>query len=362
MLKSKTLVLGLEHFIDKIGYQSIVYKKNGISVRYLVLDKSGYTKEKVNKYDADVIIVPKNLILRILITIWNMIVFRPQDVEIYDIGRTTFIYILLAKIFNIKSIIILRGRELECNQGIRKFGLIKSLELCNHIIAKEYNIIENLKKININTNKLSFIYNSVPIPSSDKLYNFKDREIDIIYINSIRKSRNVHILIDVFYELMKELPNLNIFLVGFTSFDKNNYSMEPKYEKYVLDLIKKRDLEDKIKLKGFVSDPTKYQKNSKIFVFPSNKVFLNYSLLESMSYGVIPIVGDGEGADKIIKNDYNGYISKINKNDFKKTLLKVLKNDNNYNNKISMRAYYTVQNKYSIKQWGDKMINIKENI
>lgn len=362
MSKSKTLVLGLEHFIDKIGYQAKIYKKKDIPVRYLVLDKSGYTKEKANKYNADVIIVPNNLILRILITIWNIIVYKPQNIEIYDIGRATYIYVLLSNIFNMKSFIILRGRELKCNQGIRKFGLKKSLKLCDHIIAKEYNIIEDLKKININTNKISFLYNSVPVPSPDKLYNFEDRKIDIIYINSIRKSRNVHLLIDVFYELLKELPNLNIFLVGFTSFDENNYSMEPDYEKYVLDLIKKRNLEDKIKLKGFVSNPKKYQKDSKIFIFPSHKVFLNYALLESMSYGVIPIVGNGEGADKIITNNYNGYISKIKKEHLKKVLLKVLKNNNDNNNKISMRAYQTIKQKYSIEQWVEKIIKIKKKV
>lgn len=37
----KTLVLGLEHFIDKIGYQAFVYSKNNVPVKYLVSNKNG---------------------------------------------------------------------------------------------------------------------------------------------------------------------------------------------------------------------------------------------------------------------------------------------------------------------------------
>lgn len=40
-IENKTICVGLDNFMDKIGYQSDVYKKNGEQIRYLVIDTTG---------------------------------------------------------------------------------------------------------------------------------------------------------------------------------------------------------------------------------------------------------------------------------------------------------------------------------
>ena len=50
------------------------------------------------------------------------------------------------------------------------------------------------------------------------------------------------------------------------------------------------------------SDPKGFWQQSKVFVFPIEKVFANFSLLESMSYGIVPIISNIEYADRIVKD------------------------------------------------------------
>lgn len=43
------ICIGLEHFIDKVGYQSSVYNKNGETIKYLINDVSGKSEVFINK-------------------------------------------------------------------------------------------------------------------------------------------------------------------------------------------------------------------------------------------------------------------------------------------------------------------------
>jgi glycosyltransferase involved in cell wall biosynthesis len=361
MNKNKTLVLGLEHFIDKIGYQAMGYHKDKIMVRYLVIDTSGYSTDKATKFNADVVIVPKNLFLRILLTIKQVIMFRPDFLEVYDIGRITVFYTLLAKLFRLKCIVILRGGELR-TKGIRKRGLLWGLRLCNHIIAKEYNILNDLEQNGVNRNKVSFLYNAVSVPTQNEIneYEYEERPIDILYLNSVRKMRNVHILVDALSELLLERPQLKVVLTGFTTIDHSEYKMETEYEEKIISLLKQKKLYERVTIKGFVREPNDYFKKSKIFVLPADIVFLNYSLLEAMSYGVLPVIGDGEGAEKIIESGANGFITKRDSKNLKNTLCEAL--DSKNKETIAKNARYTVIKKYSIEEWVREMVKIRNNI
>ena len=66
--KVKTLSIGLEHFIDKIGYQSWIYQKNDDAIMYLINDISGLSRYYIEKYNACGIIVSRNPFFRIFQT------------------------------------------------------------------------------------------------------------------------------------------------------------------------------------------------------------------------------------------------------------------------------------------------------
>ena len=111
---TRTLCVGLEHFIDKIGYQSNIYMKNGEKIRYLVEDTSGRSLYYANKYNADVVILKRNVILRFFQTLWEIFLYRPIVIEIYLSNLPKFWDRLLAplsKILRIRLMLFLRGQE-----------------------------------------------------------------------------------------------------------------------------------------------------------------------------------------------------------------------------------------------------------
>lgn len=359
-MNHKTIVLGLEHFIDKIGYQAEEYANFKIPVKYLVLDTSGFTKEKAGKYNADVTIVSKNIFVRLLQTVKALYLYKPKWCELYDIGRLTIVYAFLAKLFGCKLIFILRGHELwnRTMFNLQWLGLSVALKISDHVIAKEINIIEDLKIIKFNESRITHICNCIVTPKI--IQNNKEKDIDILYLNSVKRHRNASILVDALYQLLKINPSYKIVIIGFTSLDDNDYKMEPDYEKEVLEKINNLGLKDKIEIKGFVKEPEQYFRRSKIFALPGDIIYLNYSLLEAMSYEVAPLVGDGEGAELVIEDKINGLIVSRKPDAILEGLLYMLE-ENNYRN-MGMKARETVISKFSMKIWVKKMLEVRDKV
>lgn len=101
-------------------------------------------------------------------------------------------------------------------------------------------------------------------------------------------------------------------------------------------------------------------RRSKIFVFPAEIVFCNYALLESMSYGCVPVVADGEGADMIVDRNVNGMICSRDIELFKESILQCL--DRQCWGSLSAKAVETIQKRFSIDEWYDKIRKAKDAI
>lgn len=353
-----TIVVGLEHFIDKIGYQAIEYAKNSISVKYLVQDFTGLSKEKARRYNADVSILHKFLFIRILQLIYFFVKLKPFFCEIYASKRSTIFNTFIAKIFRCKIIFFLRGTEFEY-VGFSKWSIVSSLKLSDYIVVKEYHLLEKIKKLNINEKKIIFLHNAVPVPTEDKIISVNNRKIDIVYLNRILARRNVDVLIEAIKIISNKFKELNVVIAGFTIL--NNFKKklgEVNTEKKILEKINEFKLKDCIQIKEFVNNPEEYYMNAKIFILQADVVFANFSLLEAMSYGVVPIIW-GEGADKIVKHLENGLIVPPEPEKLANALKGVLKNEVLLN-KLSYNARKTIIEKFNIGDWVDKLIKIRE--
>jgi glycosyltransferase involved in cell wall biosynthesis len=353
----KTIVLGLEHFIDKIGYQANEYKRRGIPVKYLVNDVAGLSELKAKQYNADVDIVPINLLARLLKTLTTFMTYKPKWCELYDTGRLTLFYALIALIFRTKLIIILRGQEFN-RHGFRAFGLKLSLNLCHHIISKESNLTKSLLNLSISSKKITEIPNCVLLPESSVIKS--DKDIDILFLNSVREERHVDLLLYAVKQLSRNIPNLKVVITGFSSLDDNKHQVDIHYEKKILAMIHELDLDTIIETKGFVPEPSVYYRRARVFVLPANVVFLNYSLLEAMSYGVAPIVCRGEGAAKIIEHNYNGKIVDFISEELAEEMKKML-TDSLYTS-YGKAARNTIEEQHTMQTWGDHMTSVKNKI
>lgn len=360
-MSNKTLVLGLEHFIDKIGYQAKIYHEKNIDVKYLVRNKNGNSNYFSEKYNADIEVLPKNSLLTSLVVWKNLFKYKPEFVEIYDTGYMFLIYVIFSVLFRKKIIVILRGHELHrhdrkkfsFNYIKHKLGVWLS---CKYIIKEENLVVEYLAN-GFDEKKYVELHNAIPMPvkSIDSIKN-----IDLLYLNSVKKDRKVLFLINVVKKVLDLKPDLKVVMTGFNMLDNPDHSFDPEQECKVLDFIKTNNLSEQVKTQGFVKNSRDYHSRAKIFLFPTDIVFLNYSLLESMSYGAVPMVSNGEGAEKII-NEENGYILPLNEDLWVKIIIELLDNPDLLEKK-SKRAIYTVENKYSIDVWFEKMMLIRAQI
>lgn len=347
-----TLVLGLEHFIDKIGYQAAEYARRGIEVRYLVLDQSGLSHSKAAEYDALVDVVPTSLPARIAFTIRTLRQDRPRYVELYDIGRLTLLYALLARAFGAQLIVILRGFELRTGPA-RQVGLRRTLRIAHRIIAKELHIVRDLKAMGIPEDRVTFIGNCVPLPEVIPSP-IDEREIDILFLNAVRRMRNPDLLVRALPAVFERFPDAKVTIAGFTHLDGNAYRMEEETEHEVLALIDELGLGERIEVVGFVPNADVYFRRAKIFVLPADTVFANYALLEAMSHGVVPLVADGEGAERIVDHEENGLIVPRTAEAIADGLIRLLE-DPGAMARYAAAARRTIAEEFSIETWGGKM-------
>ena len=108
-----TIVLGLEHFIDKIGYQAQEYSKNDVSIKYLLVDKSGNSQYFSEKYNADIQIVASNPLKRFFQCIKTVKQLKPEYIELYKTGKLFLPYALLSYFTRTRLLVILRGHEFD---------------------------------------------------------------------------------------------------------------------------------------------------------------------------------------------------------------------------------------------------------
>lgn len=98
------------------------------------------------------------------------------------------------------------------------------------IISKELHLTTKAIQLGF-LSKLECLHNGVPIKKC-RILDYSERKIDILFLNSPRKERNILFLIEVFHELLKKTNiKLNIVMAGFGILDNKNYKVEPRYQK-----------------------------------------------------------------------------------------------------------------------------------
>jgi glycosyltransferase involved in cell wall biosynthesis len=353
--KYKTLVLGLEHFIDKIGYQAFAYQYYNHPVTYLTPDVSGFSMVFSKKYNTEIVIIPQNAANRILTTLKYLSRMEYTHVEVYHTGRLTYFYMIFCKFFKKKTLFILRGCEF--NKRYNKYWdkkLIQAIKLSDKVLAKEISLYENAKKI-VPLDKLLFLPNAIQSYTGEIL-DYENREIDILFLNAPRKERNLFLLIDALKILLDENKELKIIIAGFSILSEVSNKIQSEYQNDVLRYIEEKKLNDLLTIEPFINNPYDFHSHAKVFVLPADYIFLNYSLLESMSCGAVPVVTKGEGWERII-TEKNGFVCDFDAELFAGELQKALNKDVWVQK--SPEARKTVISNFDIYPWGKKILDFK---
>ena len=353
---TKTLCLGIAHFIDKNGYQAQVYGRHGERIRYLVTDVTGQTEHFRLKYDADVKIVPENRLGRLWHTLVELLTYRPHNVELYLTGYMALPYALLAKITGRNLIVILRGLEFKSHRTTWYYALV--LKMSDLIIAKEFYLNEGAIRLKLGY-KTHMLHNCVPDVSGG-ISPYAGRTIDLLFLNTPRRMRHVLFLVDVVAKLLERNPGLKVTIAGFGVLDEKYNSIELDYQREVLHKIEALGLKDKIELKGFVRNAPELMSASKVFILPADVIYCNYALLEAMSCGCVPVVADGEGARLVVEDGVGGFVRPLSVPAFVDAVESALHPE--MWERYSQNARRKIDEEYSIESWYAGISSIRNQI
>lgn len=120
----------------------------------------------------------------------------------------------------------------------------------------------------------------------------------------------------------------------------------------------KSELDDShYKYEGVVSGKSKSDllKQCNVFLLPSYYEGLPMSLLESMSYGEVPIITDVGSVSKVVKDGYNGIFVNVNDSDSIVDAVTRLAKDKDLLCSLSANAKETIFDRFNPKQYIDQL-------
>lgn len=153
--------------------------------------------------------------------------------------------------------------------------------------------------------KLGLCRNVVCIPNAVKMSGLTSTLTNHKIIHMGRFSRGYkrqHIIIEAFHLLQDEFPDWKVELWGGTC-EENSYA----YECY--ELVKKYQLDERVRFMGITNDVPMVLARGAIFAFPSSEEGMPIALIEAMEVGLAPIgVKSCHGVNEIIQDGVNGIL------------------------------------------------------
>lgn len=172
------------------------------------------------------------------------------------------------------------------------------------LLSKGYLSIFNRESGINDSNKLLFIPNPITIqePKLDINSIINTKEKIILYVGRMDyENKRTNRIVEAWQDIFHKYPEWKLVLVGDGPHKKN-------LEKYVFE-----NNIDRVVFTGFIKeDPISYYMQSSIFLLTSDLEGFGLVLIESMVYGVVPIVyGSYEAAFDIVDHEKNGYITTV---------------------------------------------------
>lgn len=196
--------------------------------------------------------------------------------------------------------------------------------------------------------KVEYIYN--PIEEVDDMEcNIKSKQI--ISVGRLTYQKGFDMLCDVAKVVLKDNKGWKWLILG-DGEDKDKLRSK----------IKEYGLENKLILKGNVSNVEEYYKNSSLYVMTSRFEGLPMTLLEAKTYK-LPIVSFNclTGPSEIVKNNINGYLINPENVEAMSNKLNILINDENKLKEFSNNAQIDIEKfklKPIIERWEKVLISL----
>jgi len=350
--------LNPSHFYDKLMkmgvecyyIEDIIFSGNHNWKKYILGKLNGFVLRVIPLFSVWCDFIVHSLTIYRILTI-----VKNKKIDIIHLNNQivlNYFGLCIAKILNIQCISHLRT--------FNSYGLTKSkISYANEIGVNYMAISEQIKDYWIEKGlpleSVATLYDPYPrlyenYSSSNNL-EFIDSHggYKLVFVGRLIECKGIPFLIESFKMILSSGIQAKLYLVG-----------SGEEENRLRDLVYCQELGEDVIFLGYSSDPLSIIKRMDLLILPSKEEGLGRVLLEAMDIG-IPVIGaEVGGIPEVIDNEVNGLLVPYgDKFALKEAILRVL-NDEVLKNRIINAGFYTIQSKFNIEHYSDKLKNVYE--
>ena len=301
-------------------------------------------------------------------------IIRNRKYDIWHFNFVNFkslIVINILKELNQKIIVTFQGVDVQIDQDInygyrlnRKYNqfLMKTLKNVDLFLNISDTIKNDLKKINISSNKIVYLPNTVDVKKIDKIKNSKKKKISkklrLITVARYAKKKKGYDLLPIIAQKLLENNVDYVWTIigqGTIKLLDNRFVNNNKNLFNIIENINNHDE----KYFPHSSIVEKYN-NSDLYVNLARIESFGITFVEAMACGLPVISFNSKGANEVILDNYNGYL--VNSNDLDFFTKKILDIQNkNFINSIKDNTHKTAE-RYDLELVTKKLINIYKKL
>lgn len=235
----------------------------------------------------------------------------------------------------------------------------KILKNASQVLALTNTEAEQYKKMGMNANKIAIVPNGINLSEYEKLpnrgvfrkkYGIKNNEKLVLYLGRMHKSKGIHLLLDAFFDLSKEVNDIRLVLIGPNDGDQQS----------LLESIQMLEINDRVLFTGFITEDEKIAAfvDSDVFVTPNFSGF-PITFLEACACST-PIITTNMGDRLDWIHDKNGYVVKYDKDQLRNAIFRIL-SDKELKNRYGEEGRRLVNEEFNLNNITRKIENIYKN-
>jgi glycosyltransferase involved in cell wall biosynthesis len=338
--------------VECYNVSDVIFTKGTKLRKYLLGKLNGFIIKYLPKFSVWIEFLIHYFTIRTL----NLII-KKEKVDLIHMNNQlvyNFVVLFAAKANGIPCVSHLRSFH---SYGINEYKISFSEKLEIQYIAVSEKIKEHWTGKGINPQKIEVVYDIFFTPHNSPaspevvscLTDFDGYKI--IYVGRLESYKGIPFLLDSFSLLLKENVKSRLFLVG-----TGNDEGEIRRKASVL------EIEPYVFLFGYQKNPYSLMKLADLFVLPSSQDATPRVLLEAMDAGV-PVIGTMVGGiPEIIEHGVNGLLVSYGDVDKLKRSIAELLNNNSLREKIIQGGYDTINSKFRVETYQDKLENIYDTL
>jgi glycosyltransferase involved in cell wall biosynthesis len=314
---------------------------------FAAIGHGGYAEQMIRKKGFEVVVFNQNPKIYNLKNVWMLYKWFKKtkpDVVHTAAAEANFHGIIAAKLAGVKMII---GEEIGFpNHSFHAKLVFKMVyKLTYKVVCVSKAVKDFLVAINeIESNKGIVIYN--PVISIMPLIKKLPKEFTIVTVGRFEKVKNQSLLIKAFSQI--ENATAKLILVG-----------DGSQKRHLERLIAILNLQDRVVLTGFVSNPEVYLSQSHLFVLPSFSEGFGIAVVEAMQQGMACLCSNIGGIPEFITPNKTGWLFNPKKEiELIAQLNAIIATPYAEIQKIGKQAQMSVENCFTVKQYIENLENL----